>query len=84
MSVTPAGIPLVEQGQQLAQGVLGACLTRLGRYDEAEPLMLGSYEQLQSQRGDADPYTRDALNNLIRFYERWGKPDRAAHFRART
>lgn len=33
-------------GTAQAQGILGACLRGLGRYDEAEPLLVESYRTL--------------------------------------
>ena len=65
----------------LANGALGECLTTEGRYDEAEPLLLRSYESLKSSQGSGNPRTRLAVQRLITLYESWGKPDRANHFR---
>ena len=45
----------------LANDALGECLTIQGRYDEAEPLLLQSYESLKSSQGATNPRTRLAL-----------------------
>ena len=52
---------------------LGACLTALGRYDEAEPLLTESRLLLQKQRGLDDPLTQRAGLHLIRFYAASGR-----------
>ena len=65
----------------LANGALGECLTIQGRYDEAEPLLLQSYESLKSSQGTGNPRTHLALQRLIALYESWRKPDRANQFR---
>jgi hypothetical protein len=61
--------------------VVGAALSGLGRFDEAEPLLLGSYEALATEKGAAI-YREDARRRLIGLYEAWNKPDSAAKFRA--
>jgi eukaryotic-like serine/threonine-protein kinase len=61
----------------LANGALGECLTAQGRYDEAEPLLLQSYESLKSSQGATNPRTRLALRRLVALYDDWGKPDTA-------
>jgi hypothetical protein len=66
----------------LANSALGECLTIQQRYDEAEPLLLGSYESLNNSQGTNNPRTRLALQQLIEVYEKWRKPDLAARYRA--
>jgi serine/threonine protein kinase len=56
----------------IAEGLLGETLTRLGRYDEAEPFLLKSLEMYE---------TRDARLRLIAMYESWGKPAEASRYR---
>ena len=57
----------------LANDALGECLTTQGRYDEAEPLLLQSYESLKSSQGANNPRTRLALQRLVVLYEDWGR-----------
>jgi hypothetical protein len=61
---------------------LGVCLLNRGRYGEAEPILLTSYEQLGRQRGEHDEVTRRVRGFLVKLYEGWGKPEEAARFRA--
>jgi tetratricopeptide (TPR) repeat protein len=69
-----------------AQSRLGGCLAALGRRDEAEPLLLATYERLAAAKGipAAQAYRpEEALRRVIALYEAWGKPDEAAKWRAR-
>jgi len=74
----PAGHWLIAN----TSSALGACLTTLQRFEEAEPLLLDGYAALQAQRGPRDQRTRQTLDRLIALYEAWGKPERAAEYRA--
>ena len=65
-----------------AESVLGGVLTGLGRYAEAEPLLLNAYPILQEQRGEHSACTRDTLRRLVTLYDAWGKPEKAAEYRA--
>jgi hypothetical protein len=47
-----------------ASAVLGECLWRLGRSDEAEPLLDESYESLREARGEDDQNTERARRAL--------------------
>ena len=54
----------------------------LGRYADAEPLLLSGYESLKAlQTGGALPNLRKTLDRIIRLYEAWEKPDKAAEWR---
>ena len=64
------------------KSLLGAALTGLGRYSEAETALLEA-------RGDLDALPRASaldvkvnVTRLIDLYDAWGKPARAAEFRA--
>jgi thioredoxin-like negative regulator of GroEL len=61
---------------------LGACLTKLNRYREAEEQLLTDYTGLKAARGEQHETTRKAANRLLELYEAWGKPDQAAIYRA--
>ena len=63
-----------------AENLHGLILAALGRYQEAEPLMIRSHEGLSPT--DSDGQWRAGLEDLIAFYEDWGKPDEAAKYRA--
>jgi eukaryotic-like serine/threonine-protein kinase len=66
----------------LASSALGECLTMQQRYNEAEPLLVGSYESLKHSQGANNPRTRLALQRLVKLCEKWQKPDLAAKYRA--
>ncbi len=62
---------------------LGALFATQGRLAEAEPLLR---EALRGQRrvlGDDHPYTLITFKNLSALYKVWGKPDKAAEWRAK-
>ena len=64
-----------------AESVLGSCLAAQGRYEEAEPLLLGSYSVLREDAGGA-LYAPVALQRIVDLYAAWGKPEGAASYRA--
>lgn len=66
-----------------AEGVRGRCLVTLGRYDEAEVLLTTSLDAMETQRGIADCYVVEVLNQLIHLYEIWGKTEKEAKYKAR-
>jgi tetratricopeptide (TPR) repeat protein len=73
-----------------SQCVLGKCLTALGRYDEAEPLLLDGYDRLKAIQGESGYETRRALRCVIKLYASWhtAEPDKgydakAADWRAK-
>jgi serine/threonine protein kinase/predicted negative regulator of RcsB-dependent stress response len=62
--------------------LLGASLTALGRYDEAEPLLLDAHRVLKDAKGR---WNRDAgatAARLVALYDAWGQPGKAAPYRA--
>ena len=62
-----------------AQIELGATLLAQKKYSEAEPLLLDAYGALNARDSKQDAVTRErqkqALTELIRLYEMWGKKD---------
>ncbi|MGH9940356.1 MAG: tetratricopeptide repeat protein, partial [Blastocatellia bacterium] len=65
-----------------AAGILGECLTLLKRYAEAERLLNESYTGFQLVRGEKSVAMVQARQRWVKLYEAWGKPDKAAQFRA--
>jgi len=65
-----------------AESVLGDCLAAQGRFAEAEPLLLGSYPILKANAGAGARYAPAALQRIVDLYTAWGRPDRAAAWRA--
>ena len=66
----------------LASSALGDCLVSLGRFDEAEPLLLNSYERIQGVFGPTRREPELALQRIVRLYDGWGRPEDAARYRA--
>ena len=69
------------------RSVLGAALTGQDKYADAEPLLLAGYSQMRDA-ADSIPdelreaRLREALERIVKLYESWGKPDKAAEYRA--
>lgn len=65
---------------------LGTALARLGRFDEAEPLLTEGHRVLVANTARIPALRRgviaDARDHLVELYTAWGKPDRAAEWRA--
>lgn len=69
--------------QATIQSQLGACLTGLQQYEEADSLLLASYAILNQQAASGDPRTVEVLEHLVALYDAKGQPDDAAIYRAR-
>ena len=65
----------------VASGTVGGALTGLGRFDEAEPILVGSFKALQSEKGAA-MHMEDARRRLVNLYEAWNKPASALPYRS--
>ena len=57
-------------------------MTERKHYDEAELLLIASYNDLKESQGEHTPRTVEALKRLARLYDAWKKPDQAAQYRA--
>ena len=69
------------------QSMLGASLAGQRKYAQAESLLLSGYEGM-IQRESTIPNTRrnvleDGGNWIVRLYQDWGKPEKAAEWRDR-
>ena len=64
------------------QSVQGAYLAELGRYEEAESLLVESYPFIKRIKGEGSIYERDARRRIVELYEAWGKPEKAKAYRA--
>ena len=60
----------------------GGALTGLGRFDEAEPLVLEGYAKITPPEIREARRTQ-ALERVVTLYEKWGKKDKAAKWRAK-
>jgi len=63
------------------KSALGAAWTADGQLEQAEELLLQSYEVQQRTLGAASPDTRETLRRLVTLYETWKRPE-ADRFRA--
>jgi eukaryotic-like serine/threonine-protein kinase len=66
------------------ESLLGASLTSLGRFEEAESLLLdadGILKNLQGQQGGESSATRA---RLVALYDAWGRPEKATPYRVAT
>ena len=61
----------------------GHCLIGLGRYAEAEVILLPNYEWWRRERGANNRYALRAAQYLADLYDAWGKPQIAAEWRAK-
>ncbi len=61
----------------------GVSLAGAERYDEAEPILITAEAALRADSGTPKHYYRIATEQLISFYERWGKAEKAAVWRKR-
>lgn len=64
------------------ESLLGGCLVALGRYAEAESLLVNSYPVMKTKRGERYRRTLQALSRVVDLYDAWGKPEKAAPYRA--
>ena len=70
-----------------ARSVLGGCLVGQEKYAEAEPLILAGYEGMKAREAKipppGKPYFTEAAERVVKLYEAWGKPEKAAEWRAK-
>ena len=64
------------------KSLLGAALVALARYGEAEAVLLDARRDLQAMPDPQDRDARSTLTRLVALYEAWGRPDKAATYRA--
>lgn len=62
---------------------LAGMYVRQGRYDEAERRLLPTVEALLSRGPASAGSIPPSIEQLVKLYEAWGKPDRAAMWRAK-
>jgi len=65
------------------KSALGGALVGLGRFDEAEPLLLEGFQGLVDAPDAWPARKREALTRIILLYEEWNKPAQAAQWRAK-
>ena len=65
-----------------ARSLLGAVLTKLRRFPEAETTLLDARRELESLPAMGGAEMKIAYSRLVDLYFAWGRPERAAAFRA--
>jgi hypothetical protein len=63
---------------------LGNALAAQDRFEEAEPLLLTSYEELQANSKTPRSRLVKAREFLADLYDRWDRPEEAARWRGET
>jgi serine/threonine protein kinase/tetratricopeptide (TPR) repeat protein len=64
------------------RGRYGNCLTRMGKHEQAEPLLLDTLSKLRASLGEDHQRVRDLITYVVALYESWGKAEEAATYRA--
>ncbi len=64
-------------------GKQGRALAALQRFDDAESALLEAHGTLQTALGDEHLHTRRVVDYLADLYDAWGKPEKAAEWRAK-
>jgi serine/threonine protein kinase/Tfp pilus assembly protein PilF len=65
-----------------ARSLLGAALVAQARYDEAEAILLEAQRDIEAARPRREAERRVTLARLVDLYTAWGKPARAAIYKA--
>jgi len=63
--------------------MLGGSLSALGRHDEAEQLLVSSYDALKIRKGVSRRFVREALERVIKLYDAWKKPEKVSEWKAK-
>ena len=66
----------------MAECVLGHCMAKDGRYEEAEQRLKRGYQTLLADTGPRSGETIEAIEFLIHLYQAWNKPEEAAQYQA--
>jgi hypothetical protein len=64
------------------QGRHGNCLVRMRKFEQAEPLLLGTLSKLRASLDDDHQRVQTVIGDVVALYESWGKPEQAAEYRA--
>jgi tetratricopeptide (TPR) repeat protein len=60
----------------------GRCLLEIKRYYEAEEQLTRAFDGYKAALGMEHMFTQECLRLLLELYEAWGKPEKAAEYRA--
>ncbi len=85
LGVQQESLPAGDWRLGATRSLLGDAYTRLSRFADAEPHLLGAHALLQVTPDPEGLETREARDNLARLvalYEAWGRPEKAAPYRS--
>jgi serine/threonine protein kinase/tetratricopeptide (TPR) repeat protein len=88
MEIDRRALPAGNRNRIKASRALGATLSDLGRYEEAEALLLAAYDERQTEPLEPPGMssvagTRETIERLIELYDRWQKPQQATLWRSK-
>src|SRR5262249_7720558 len=74
------------------ESMLGAVLVAQGQYEEAEPLLVGSYEAMLKLTPQTGTFYQPTLftaesepgERILKLYQGWGKPEKVREWRQKT
>lgn len=74
-----------EYRRYLTESLLGASLAGEHKYEEAEPLLVGSYEGMEQNAASVSDLSRQKLRKtgelIVKFYAEWNKPQKSDEWR---
>ncbi len=79
---SPSRPPSCAVGAQLER--LGILLTKRRTFDEAEPLLLESYDIASTNEDPGHKQAHHRAESLARLYDAWGRSDRAQEWRTKA
>jgi hypothetical protein len=73
--------------RSVTRSQLGGAMLGRKQYSEAEPLLLSGYEGMRTEEAripaSRKSELREAAERVVQLYEAWGKPEKAAEWRAK-
>jgi hypothetical protein len=69
-----------------AMSLLGGALLGQGQYAAAEPLLVQGHQEMMVRRARIPAFSKprlpEAAEGIVRLYQAWGKPDKAAEWKS--
>ncbi len=73
--------PEGDRGLVVIESHLGRCLSAMGRFAEAESLLVAAYRAVEDRLSASSATRQMLLNRIVDLYERWGKTEDAENYR---
>lgn len=83
LKIRMQSFPSDHPGIANVKSALGECLMMQGSYAKAEPVLLDAYRICNLKWGKNHSDSIKAAGRLVSLYEAWGKPEKAANYRAK-